>query len=563
MKSFALLRSLVCMFFLIALPLSLSINAQNISGIKMQRPSSTPAKSTTSKSTSKKASTSESRPKAKTSSEDREKHAEKSRPKASASSSSNKKSTPKLRVRKVSTPDDDDAERTVRSNVKAARSNNKEESPEAKRLNELNQQYNEASQAVAECDKKIADKERELKQGPSGALDDKVEDFIISLLNSRCNPRAIAHIGEFKNNVSLARWSDLEAQRDLLNNYSSYCHEIRNVLEEYHKDFKMSQWEKIEEGSEVLDLFDKQLKGISYFNHYKKRNNNIRFLDKCYDKIKEMQDKRFENCKDDYEKLITDLTPKSVDVTLPTASISTLKQDLETLKKQKENAQAQLSRITKEKEALEAKVNNNVAANDVAEVAKVNNQTEVDEEIDDDVEDEEKEDENKSEETFYPPAWGQQIDLEVAFEGKWQIGKQPESWGHCTIPNKNMVTYIADPNPSLEPRSDYFTIVAGDEVLTVHIIQNGRDAELTISSSYFELKPEGGTRYIDVDNEGKPWSIDSSSVSWAHLSKNGNRVTINVEPNTSSQDRTHSFNIISGDNSKKVEIMQYSSDSLN
>ena len=126
-----------------------------------------------------------------------------------------------------------------------------------------------------------------------------------------------------------------------------------------------------------------------------------------------------------------------------------------------------------------------------------------------------------------------------------------------------MVTYIADPNPSLEPRSDYFTIVAGDEVLTVHIIQNGRDAELTISSSYFELKPEGGTRYIDVDNEGKAWSIDSSSVSWAHLSENGNRVTINVDPNTSSQDRTHSFNIISGDNSKKVEIMQYSSDSLN
>ena len=155
MKSFALLRSLMCMVLLIALPLSVSINAQNISGIKMQRPSSTPAKSTTSKSTSKKTSTSESRPKAKTSSEDREKHAEKSRPKASASSSSNKKSTPKLRVRKVSTPDDDDAERTVRSNVKAARSNNKEESPEAKRLNELNQQYNEASQAVAECDKKM------------------------------------------------------------------------------------------------------------------------------------------------------------------------------------------------------------------------------------------------------------------------------------------------------------------------------------------------------------------------------------------------------------------------
>ena len=259
MKSFALLRSLMCMVLLIALPLSVSINAQNISGIKMQRPSSTPAKSTTSKSTSKKTSTSESRPKAKTSSEDREKHAEKSRPKASASSSSNKKSTPKLRVRKVSTPDDDDAERTVRSNVKAARSNNKEESPEAKRLNELNQQYNEASLALAECDKKIADKERELKQGPSGALDEKVEDFIISLLNSRCNPRAIAHIDEFKNNVSLARWSDLEAQRDLLNNYSSYCHEIRNVLEEYHKDFKMSQWEKIDKGSEVFSLFDKQM----------------------------------------------------------------------------------------------------------------------------------------------------------------------------------------------------------------------------------------------------------------------------------------------------------------
>ena len=483
MKHSILLRNLACVLCMLALSLSVDVNAQSMNSVVMKRPTST---SSSNKSTSKKTSTSESRPKAKTSSEDREKPAEKSRPKASASSSSNKKSTPKLKVRKISETDDDDAERTARSNVKAARSNNKEESPEAKRLNELNQQYNEASQAVAECDKKIADKERELKQGPSGALDDKVEDFIISLLNSRCNPRAIAHIGEFKNNVSLAKWSDLEAQRDLLNNYSNYCHEMRNVLEEFHKDFKMSQWEKIEKGSEVLSLFDQQMKGTSYYlNHYKKRD-NIRFLDKCYEKILEMRKKGFENCKDDYEKLITDLTPNSVDVTLPTASISTLKQDLETLKKQKENFQAQLNQITKEKEALEAKVNNNVAANDVAEVAKVNNQTEVDEEIDDEVEDEEEEDGNKREETYYLPAWGRQIDLEVAFEGKWQIGKQPESWGHCTIPNKNMVTYIADPNPSLEPRSDYFTIVAGDEVLTVHIIQNGRDAELTISSSYLE-----------------------------------------------------------------------------
>ena len=232
----------------------------------------------------------------------------------------------------------------------------------------------------------------------------------------------------------------------------------------------MSQWEKIEEGSEVLDLFDKQLKGISYFNHYKKRNNNIRFLDKCYDKIKEMQDKRFENCKDDYEKLITDLTPNSVEVTLPTASISTLKQDLETLKKQKENAQAQLSRITKEKEALEAKVNNNVAANDVAEVTKVNNQTEVD----DDVEDEEEEDGNEISWTL--PSWGGKRHLEVTFEGKWQIGKQPESWGHCTI-NNNIIYYKADENPSLEPRSDYFTIITEDEVSTIRIIQKGRDAE--------------------------------------------------------------------------------------
>ena len=358
MKHSILLRNLACVLCMLALSLSVDVNAQSMNSVVMKRPTSTPAKSTTSKSTSKKTSTSESRPKAKTSSEDREKPAEKSQPKASASSSSNKKSTPKLRVRKISETDDDDAERTARSNVKAARSNNKEESPEAKRLNELNQQYNEASQAVAECDKKIADKERELKQGPSGALDDKVEDFIISLLNSRCNPRAIAHIGEFKNNVSLAKWNDLEAQRDLLSNYSSYCHEMRNVLEEYHKDFKMSQWEKIDKGSEVFSLFDKQMKGTSYYlNHYKKRD-NIRFLDKCYDKIMEMQEKGFENYKDDYEKLITDLTPKSVDVTLPTASISTLKQDLETLKKQKENFQAQLNQINKEKEGKRSPISN-------------------------------------------------------------------------------------------------------------------------------------------------------------------------------------------------------------
>lgn len=204
-------------------------------------------------------------------------------------------------------------------------------------LQKLYDQVYKDSLKIIECNKQIALKQKKLSQGTGAALITKIENYVINLLDSRCNPKALASLENCKNNVPRDNWVKLEKLISRLNNFSNYCDEMRKVLEDFEEDFKVAKWGKIEEGSDVLMQFDTQLKRCGYNDRYKKRE-SIPFLDKCYDRILEMRKKGFENCKADYEKIIKDLTPDDTYIKSPVADIEQLEKDIKILEQQRDEA---------------------------------------------------------------------------------------------------------------------------------------------------------------------------------------------------------------------------------
>ncbi len=215
---------------------------------------------------------------------------------------------------------------------------------------------------IDKCNKDLGNKNGQLSQKKGASLDEKVETFVIGLLNSRYNPNALDVIKDCKDFVSFEKWEDIHKLIKRLNNYSDYCNEMNKVLKDFKNDFKVAQWQKIDDESETLTQFDQQLKRIGYLDRYKKRE-NIPFLDKCYDRILDMRNKGFANCQAEYEKLMNDLTPDNSQIKSPIDDIKKLENDINALEQQRGATQRELDAIKPEIKRLEDILSNNLRIN--------------------------------------------------------------------------------------------------------------------------------------------------------------------------------------------------------
>lgn len=89
-----------------------------------------------------------------------------------------------------------------------------------------------------------------------------------------------------------------------------------------------------------------------------------------------------------------------------------------------------------------------------------------------------------------------------------------------------------------------------------------RDSRLELSTDSLYLTGIGGSRSITVTTNGS-WNISLNASSWVHLSQNGNRLTVRIDKNNSSEPRTDCFKLKSGNKEKRVDIYQSGDNSSN
>lgn len=146
--------------------------------------------------------------------------------------------------------------------------------------------------------------------------------------------------------------------------------------------------------------------------------------------------------------------------------------------------------------------------------------------------------------------------ITITGSSDWSISVWPEGWGHLTR-NGNTLTLRVDKNHSSSSRSDSFFIKSGTKELKVSISQNGSTATpyLTLSKTSLSFTSYGGTETISI-RSNNTWRIKVNVASWVHITSSGNTLTIKIDENTTSSQRSDYFVIEAGGEEKRVYIKQ-------
>ena len=136
----------------------------------------------------------------------------------------------------------------------------------------------------------------------------------------------------------------------------------------------------------------------------------------------------------------------------------------------------------------------------------------------------------------------------------WRIKTNPNSWGHLTVNGNNNLILKVDANTRTEKRSNYFELAAGSKTIRVNITQEGNTG-FTVSSQHLDFSASGGTKIITVSSVDN-WDISVGTVSWGHVTKNGNQLTVRIDANNSTSPRSDYFKIAAGSKSLRIDIKQ-------
>ncbi len=135
----------------------------------------------------------------------------------------------------------------------------------------------------------------------------------------------------------------------------------------------------------------------------------------------------------------------------------------------------------------------------------------------------------------------------------WTITTQTLSWGHLSRKD-NELTLRVDANRTTSNRTDYFELSSGSKTLRVNITQSGENV-FSISSNNASFNPDGGVKSFSVSSNDS-WQIKTNTRYWGHLTREGNVLTLKVDPNTLASNRTDYFEISSGNKTIRVEVYQ-------
>ena len=144
--------------------------------------------------------------------------------------------------------------------------------------------------------------------------------------------------------------------------------------------------------------------------------------------------------------------------------------------------------------------------------------------------------------------------ITIATNETWQIGTTTASWGHVTK-SGNQLSVRIDKNTNKDPRSDWFSIKAGNLEKKIRISQEGMQSFLSVSSENLSFSSYGGSRTITV-NSNKDWRVSVGTASWGHLTKYGNSLSVRVDRNKKKASRTDYFNLKADDKEVRVNISQ-------
>ena len=154
----------------------------------------------------------------------------------------------------------------------------------------------------------------------------------------------------------------------------------------------------------------------------------------------------------------------------------------------------------------------------------------------------------------------------------WKISSGTQPWYNLAKGGKTL-SLTVDPNLDETDRTDSFTLSSGDKTIRITITQKGQPAvavaqqttatplkvspktSLSVSSNKLTFGASGGSQTITVSSTST-WTIGIGTTSWGHLTKNGNKLTVSVEPNNSTTQRTDWFSVSAGGEDRRVDIVQ-------
>ncbi len=177
-------------------------------------------------------------------------------------------------------------------------------------------------------------------------LSQTINNYISTLLNSRCNPQAVAALKDYHEPSAVANL-------EMLKNYESYSQGLREPLMSLRTALEQNGWRKLDESSPALQSFDRAWDNSSYINLVTNSDEvGIPFLNECVKKVISLRFRGFDNCRDDIEQLIANLTPSSDAATSPAnylaliSNHATTARQINELNKQINNIENQLGEIS-------------------------------------------------------------------------------------------------------------------------------------------------------------------------------------------------------------------------
>lgn len=119
----------------------------------------------------------------------------------------------------------------------------------------------------------------------------------------------------------------------------------------------------------------------------------------------------------------------------------------------------------------------------------------------------------------------------------------------------NTITIQCNKNSSSSSRNDYFTIVTdgGEKSIKINVTQEAPAIALSVSKTSISCSASGTTEYLTVTSS-KSWEIQYASGTMYSVTRNGNTLTVKINPNSSTESRSDYFNVKTTDGSKVVRV---------
>ncbi|MBR5085990.1 MAG: hypothetical protein IKX31_03175 [Muribaculaceae bacterium] len=191
-------------------------------------------------------------------------------------------------------------------------------------------------------------------------LENAVDEFVVSLYDSQCNPSAIASLDKFDTflNKDYIK-KTFKKDREVLNKYQKYAEDMAACLDSVYRDLNRDGWIKQEEGSDILKIFDKTWKHVEYLKHTGKKGEKIKFLDDIVLRIQDMRTLGFEDQKEEFKDIRELLKTKDQPIATPIDNLLAKKDQYDKLKEDIANDLERMKQIDNEIDRA-AQTNNDV-----------------------------------------------------------------------------------------------------------------------------------------------------------------------------------------------------------